>query len=234
MRQLASVQYFAATWNDHGLQLHQYFPGQIHAERPDGSRLSLNVQTRYPWNGRVEILVEECLGEWRLDLRLPGWLRGASLAVNGQPADLPMINGTYAHVDTCPAGTQIVLDLDMEPQFLQPNPRVDMLRGSLAIQRGPLVYCLEQADQASDLNLMDITVNPHLALKTAWHGDLLEGVFTIEAQGNVHTMRSLEDNLYLLANTFQLTQRGVSLTAVPYYAWANRGAGAMRVWIPAA
>ena len=233
MRQIASVQYFGATWNDLGLQLHQYFPGQIRAERPDGSRLSLNVQTRFPWNGRVEILVEECLGEWRLDLRLPGWLRGASLTVDGQPAHLPVINGTYAHVYTCPAGTRIVLDMDMEPHFLQSNPRVDMLRGSLAIQRGPLVYCLEQADQASGLNLMDITLNPHLPLKAAWHGDLLDGVFTVEAQGYAHNMQAWEEDLYLLANTFQLTQRSVALTAVPYYAWANRGAGAMRVWIPA-
>ena len=242
MRQIASVQDFAATWNERGLQLHQYFPGQIRAERPDGSRLSLNVQTRYPWNGRVEIGVEECLGEWDLELRLPGWLRGApyrgsrgaTLQVNGQPADLIDLNGTYARIPACSAGTQITLEFSMAPYFLQPNPRVDMLRGSLAIQRGPLVYCLEQADQPEGLNLLDVAASPQQVLQDTWRGDLLDGVFTVQAQGISRSPQTGQDDLYLPAGTFQLTQRSLTLTAVPYFAWANRGPGQMRVWIPMA
>lgn len=233
MRQIASIQYFGATWNEDGLQLHQYFPGHIRAERPDGSRLSLSVQTRFPWNGRVEVQVEECQGEWNLQMRLPGWTQGASLQVNGLAAELPSMNGTYAHVGQVQSGAQIVLELGMTPYYLQPHPRADALRGSLAIQRGPMVFCLEQADQPEGLELLDVAVSPHLALKEAWRGDLLEGVVTVQVQGVVRSMQGWQDDLYLPFSTYQSTRRGVMLTAVPYYAWANRGAGAMRVWIPA-
>jgi DUF1680 family protein len=234
MRQIASIQYFGATWNERGLQLHQYFPGQIRAERPDGSRLSLRVQTRFPWNGRIEVQVEECTGAWELQLRLPGWTKSASLKVNGQPAELPSMSGTYAHVPGLQTGMHVTLELGMEPYYLQPNPRADALRGCMAIQRGPLVFCLEQADQPEGLNMLDVAVSPHQSLQDSWRGDLLEGVVTVQVQGFLRSAQGWQDDLYQPYNTYQTTQRNVGLTAVPYYAWANRGAGAMRVWIPAA
>jgi DUF1680 family protein len=122
----------------------------------------------------------------------------------------------------------------MEPYYLQPNPRADALRGCLAIQRGPLVFCLEQADQPEGLNMLDVVVSPHQSLQDSWRGDLLEGVVTVQVQGFLRSAQGWQDDLYQPYNTYQTTQRNVALTAVPYYAWANRGAGAMRVWIPAA
>ena len=232
MRQLASVQQYAATWNEHGAQLHLYFPSQVQVERPDGSHLALNIQTRYPWNGRVEIFVDVCVGQWQLDLRVPGWARGAELQVNGKPADMPIIVGAYARVAQCQPGDRIVLDLGMQPAYLQPNPRVDALRGSLAIQRGPLIYCLEGADQAEGISLLDVAVIPSLVLSDAWQGSLLGGVMTVQALGVWLNPAAWQDELYLAAGTVQGSRQAVSLTAVPYFAWANRGPGPMRVWIP--
>ena len=169
MRQIASVQHFAATWDEGGVQIHQYLPGTIRAARPDGSRLQLEVKTRFPWDGRVEISVVEAQrgmadvsAPARLGARMP-------LKVNGEPANLPMVSGSYARVNRAlQAGDQVSLELSMEPYYVQPNPRVDDLRGSLAIQRGPLIYCLEQADQPENVNLLDAGVNPYLPLQDAW------------------------------------------------------------------
>ena len=120
----------------------------------------------------------------------------------------------------------------MAPYYLQPDPRVDDLRGSLAILRGPLVYCLEQIDQSPDLNLMDVAVNPYLPLEETWRADLLGGVVTLQTSGVMRTPDAWQEDLYLPFGSVQSPQRAATLTAVPYFAWANRGPGAMRVWLP--
>jgi uncharacterized protein len=233
MRQIASVQHFAASWDDQGIQLHQYFPGSIYAERPDGGRIMLEVHTRYPWEGRISVRVVAVTGDWQLSLRLPGWSRGCVLKVNGQASNLPIMSGAYARVSpACQAGDEIVLDLTIAPYYLQANPRIDALRGSLAIQRGPLVYCMEQNDQSRAVDLLDVAVNSYLPLQDTWRGDLLGGIVTIQTSGVIRTPETWQEELYLPTGAVQSTQRVTTLTAIPYYAWANRGAGAMRVWIP--
>ncbi len=233
MRQIAAVQHFAATWDESGVQLHQYMPGTIRVERPDGSHMQLEVKTRFPWDGKVEITVVEAEGEWQMALRLPTWARECRLSVDGQPVNLPMFSGSYARINRgLKAGEGVTLELSMAPYYVQANPRVDDLRGSLAIRRGPMIYCLEQADQPESVNLLDAAINPYLPLQEAWQADLLGGVMTVRTQGILRTPEAWQDNLYLPNGTVQATQRTVNLTAVPYYAWANRGPGAMRVWIP--
>lgn len=233
MRQIASIQHFAATWDEEGIQIHQYLPGTIRAERPDGSTLVLHVQTRFPWEGRVEIKVAEVSGKWQLSLRLPGWANDCTLQVNGRPGNLPMVSGAYAHVHSnCQTGDTIVLDLLMTPYYVQPNPRVDDLRNCLAIQRGPLIYCLEQVDQPENANLLDIAANRYQPLLDTWRPNLLGGVTTVQATVVVRSPETWQDELYLPAGTTQPTQRMFTAIAVPYFAWANRSPGAMRVWIP--
>jgi DUF1680 family protein len=208
-------------------------PGTIRVARPDGSHLQLEVKTRFPWDGKVEISVVEAVGEWQMALRLPTWARECKLSVDDQPANLPMFSGSYARINpSLRAGQQVTLELSMAPYYVQANPRVDDLRGSLAIRRGPLIYCLEQADQPENVSLLDAAINPYLPLQDAWQAGLLGGVMTVRTQGIMRTPEAWQDNLYLPDGTVQTTQRTVTLTAVPYYAWANRGPGAMRIWIP--
>ena len=119
----------------------------------------------------------------------------------------------------------------MVPVLIEPNPRVDAIRTSLCIQRGPIIYCLEQADQP-DLNLLDARVRADAPIHSRWREDLLGGVVTVEVEGQVVEQGIWEDHLYLPAAERELAVRPTPLTAVPYYAWANRSPGAMRVWIP--
>jgi DUF1680 family protein len=229
MRQIAVVGHYVATVDETGLQVHQYASARIEAKLK-----VLRVETDYPWDGRVKVTVEKTDGDaWRLALRVPGWCEGASLQVNGQAVEAAATGGTYATVERAwQVGDVVELDLPMEPWLTAPNPRVDAIRGSLAIERGPLVYCLEQVDQEPNLNLLDVRIAPEASLHATRREDLLGGVVAIEAQGTVVDIGAWQDALYRPVHTEDLPQREVTLTVVPYYAWANRGPGAMRVWIP--
>jgi hypothetical protein len=234
MRQITSIGHYIATQDAEGVQLHQYIPAKIHVEHFDGFQLSIRIQTDYPWDGRVKVIIDETgPSPWRLRLRVPGWCTAASLQVNGQLLNDSLFGSTYADVKRVwRAGDVIELHFPMQPRFIQPNPRIDAVRGSLAIERGPLVYCIEQADQPSDTNLLDIQIDRNGALVDSWQENLLGGVVAVEVQGVMVDVRSWEDQLYRPLTLETLPQSKVKLIAIPYYAWANRGPGAMRVWFP--
>ncbi|MGA9349378.1 MAG: beta-L-arabinofuranosidase domain-containing protein [Anaerolineae bacterium] len=234
MRQIAMVGHYMATVDETGLQVHQYASARMEAELGTGQRVVLRTETEYPWDGRVKVTVEETDGAtWQLALRVPGWCDGASLQVNSQAVEAATTGGTYATIERAwQVGDVVELDLPMVPRLTAPNPRIDAIHGSLAIERGPLVYCLEQIDQEPNLNLLDVRIAPEASLQATRREDLLGGVVAIEAQGAVIDIGAWQDELYRPAPTEDLPQREVALTAVPYYAWANRGPGTMRVWIP--
>jgi DUF1680 family protein len=192
------------------------------------------METDYPWDGQVTVTVEETDGDgWELALRVPGWCEGASLRVNGHAIDVAAASGTYVAVERpWQAGDVVSFDMPMQPRLVEPHPRVDAVRGCLAIERGPLVYCLEGVDQEPGLDLLDVRIPSDASLRAIRRGDLLGGVVVVEAEGAVVDAGSWRDELYRPAPVADLPQRPVTLTAVPYYAWANRGPGAMRVWIP--
>jgi DUF1680 family protein len=118
------------------------------------------------------------------------------------------------------------------------NPRVDPTRGSLAVQRGPVVYCFEEADQDTAVDLDDVAIDPATPLRTEWRDDLLGGVMAVEAAGSTVDTSGWGDQLYLPLDAYRSSDfnrylgHPITLVGIPYYAWANRGAGKMRVWIP--
>jgi len=234
MRQIALVGHYAVTVDESGLQLHQYVSTRIEAGLEGGRCVVLRVETDYPWDGKVRVVIEETDGNaWKLALRVPGWCEGANLRVNGEAVEVAAASGAYAAIERAwQTGDVVELDMPIKPRLVEPNPRVDAIRGSLAIERGPLVYCLEEVDQQPGLNLLDVRIAPEASLQAVWREDLLGGVVVVEAQGAVVDAGAWQDELYRPARTEDLPQREVVLTAVPYYAWANRGPGTMRVWIP--
>jgi DUF1680 family protein len=119
--------------------------------------------------------------------------------------------------------------MDMPVQAVFANPAVRQLEGRLAIQRGPLIYCLESADHG-DLVLDQISINPqNIANFTATHrSDLLGGVTVIEGQGKVIDEKTWEGGLY---NSRPAREKDIAITAIPYFAWDNRTPGEMRVWL---
>jgi hypothetical protein len=194
------------------------------------------TETEYPWQGRVRLTVERTPARaWALSPRLPGWSLGADVRVNGSPVDPPVPADGYLNLKRVwQRGDTVELDLHLEPRLVEPHPWIEPTRGCLAIERGPLVYCLEQRDHPQ-ARLYDLELDMGGRLTSCWQGDLLGGVELVRAGGFEVDSTAWEHQLYRPMGTGPAPSlRPAELTAIPYYAWANRGPGAMRVWLPVA
>jgi DUF1680 family protein len=230
MRLLASLAQYLVTTDDTGLQVHLYNTATVNAERP--TPVSVAIQTDYPWQGLVKISIEKANGsDWQLRLRVPGWCSKSIVTINGQLVESPPIEAGYLVLERAwQPGDIVELALDMPANLIEPHPHIDAVRDCLAIQRGPIVYCLEAMDYP-DIDLMDIRIEETSPLQTAWRDDL--DLMVIRSSANELKKIDWHNRLYRnLARHDVSLDRQVPLTAIPYYAWGNRGANAMRVWIP--
>lgn len=237
MRFLAMLEHYVATTGDGGVQIHQYVSATIDATAGSAGAVRLSVDTRYPWDGLIRIKVEKAEGgPWPLRLRVPAWSEEAALSVNGQPVDASHRHLGYVTVHRpWRAGDVVELRLDVAPTLYEAHPRVDSAANAVAIKRGPIVYCLEQADQAPGVDVLSVQIDEMAPLSTEWAPGLLGGVVTIGADGFLLEGDAWKDQLYRkLGQGASPARRPVRLKAIPYYAWANRGPNAMRVWIPRA
>src|SRR5581483_6355277 len=156
MRLLASLHHYLATVSENGIQLQQYASSTIRTTVPGAGPVELAVQTGYPWSGTIAVdVVSSVDAEWTLSLRIPAWARAAT--VDGEPAG-PGGYGDLTH--RWRAGDRVVLELDVSPRLTAPNPRIDAVRGCVALERGPIVYCVEQHDVPGGADLADVAVDP--------------------------------------------------------------------------
>ncbi len=230
MRTLASLQHYLATRDEAGVQLHHYASG--------ARRGRCAWRTGYPWDGRVEIEVDRGPATWTLGLRVPAWAEGAT--VDGEPAPA----GGYARVRrSWRPGDTVTLELPLAPRLTAPHPRIDAVRGCLAIERGPLVYCVEGADAPAGALLDDLRLDAGAPLSEVRRSDLLGGIVAVEGAGVEARADWDPDWAYAPAAPGHSAAGGsgpgdsgreVRLVAVPYALWGNRGDGPMRVWIPTA
>jgi DUF1680 family protein len=235
MRLLASLGHYFATVSHKGLQIHQYGQSSIEAELRSGREVGVAVETNYPWDGRVVLTVTHTDSQpWELRLRRPRWCTLPALRVAGQPVEVAGHGASYIAIERVwQPGERVELTLPMAPRLVEANPRLESARDCAAIERGPIVYCLEQCDSPT-ASVLAVQIDPSAPLGTNWQPDLLGGVCVVHARGvGVETEPWADDGLYRPLGPDPLVARQpVSLTAVPYYAWANREPGAMRVWIP--
>jgi uncharacterized protein len=233
MRLLASLEHYLASGDDDGLQIHQYVTGRY----TDSHGIAVRCETDYPWHGTIALTVEDTPADrpWTLSLRVPQWCRDVRVRCGEESYDGPVTDGWLRLTRTWAPGDRVVLELALEPRLTAADPRVDAVRGCVAIERGPLVYCLEQVDHPGG-GLDDIVVDTTRPLAVKHRPDLLGGVTTVVAAGR---RRHLPDPgwwPYRPVDTVDGSSSDdgepVELTAVPYYAWANREDGSMRVWLP--
>jgi DUF1680 family protein len=231
MRLLASLGHYVATRDGSGLQVHQYVPGRI-----DAGAAAVRLETDYPWDGRVRITVEAAGGEsWTLALRVPGWCSGARVRAAGREAGAAPGPDGYLRLERAwQRGDAVELDLPIEPRLTEAHPWVEATHGRVAIERGPLVYCLEQADHPG-APVPDLEIDVTAPLAARWDAAVLSGVTVVRASGFQVDRAGWTGRLYRPYEADDgPSRRPVELTAVPYYAWANRDPGPMRVWIPRA
>lgn len=193
-----------------------------------GREVVLQVRTNYPWEGTIEVqVVEGAPVEFGLHLRIPDWCAQPRLTLNGKPLPLEIQKGYAVVRRHWQPEDRLTLELPMTPVWMEAHPRVEADRWQVAIQRGPLVYCLEEIDQPAPLERMAVdTTSP---LRYRWEPNLLNGIGVIEGGAVVLDDDSAWGNrLYRpLARRQRATFR-----AIPYYAWHNRQPCPMRVWMP--
>jgi len=212
--------------------VHLYAEGVARITLPDGREVELKQKTRYPWDGEITLEVNG-EGRFSLLLRVPAWCEaGAKLEINGQPFAGAVEAGTYVKVERAwGRGDTIHLSLPMPVRQVESHPYAIENRQRVALLRGPLLYCVEQAGN-SGLDPRDIVLPDRAEFSASFQPDLLGGV--VELRGQVDVAPPDEDwthRLYRTGRSVKQARRSVEVQAIPYYAWANREPGPMQVWL---
>ena len=210
----ASLHHYVATGDERSIQLHLLAAGRVSSPAAE-----LEIETAYPWDGRVEVTVRRPVEGFELALRIPQWCPQAEVSVGGAAGDVLAGDGGCARA-TPRDGERVVLNFAMPPRLISAHPRVDAVRGQVALARGPVVYCAEQADHDVPLDHLRIDPNRPPAAKN--------GRF----EGVARAADPASDVLYAEYAPPSPATAETRLTAIPYFRWANRGPGPMRVWIP--
>ena len=224
-RLMASLQSYTATGTASGIQLHLYAAGTVVS-----GAYTLDVRTLYPWDERIDITVTAAGdGPWTLALRVPAWCWDARLSVNGALVRAGAQEGYLRVTRSWTAGDVVTLVLAMPPRAVGAHPRVDAVRGSAALARGPVVYCLEHADLPSGVLLEDLELDISAPLSVGDHEIAPAAILAI-----VRRRPDSPDVLYRPLGPSPAGEEPMTVPAIPYFLWANRAPGPMRVWIPLA
>ena len=210
-----------------------------HSElKVDGKALKLTQTTEYPWNGDIRMdVTPKGKQDFTLKIRIPGWLQGQVvpgnlymysdrkqlgyvIKVNGQPVESNLEKGYFSISRKWAKGDVVEIHFDMEPRTVKANSKVEADRGRVAVERGPIVYCAEWPD--NDFSVLSVLMSRKPEFTVLREPDVLYGI--TELKTSAQTLGYDDKG--------RLTAQDVTLTLIPYYAWAHRGAGEMSVWLP--
>ena len=222
-RLVASIgTYFYGVAEDE-LALHLYCENAAEIEVV-GTNVGVKQETTYPRDGRITVtLTPETPAEFTLSLRVPGWTKGFTLAINGESSEATPEKGYLRIRHQWQAGDTITLDLQMEPEMLYAHPKVAPDQGRTALLRGPLIYCVEETDNAAPLNAYLVKDGAAVTLDQA---EGLGDTVALRIEALVESQPT-----YALYSTTPPQRRNTSLKAIPYYLWDNRAPGEMLVWL---
>ncbi|MCP4454259.1 MAG: hypothetical protein GY809_22595, partial [Planctomycetes bacterium] len=213
------------------LVVNLFAAGDAAFEMTDGTTVKLTQKTQYPWNGRVALTVtSETTTTFDLSIRIPGWAIGrpvpsdlyrftdtnvapVTLTLNGKRVSATPGQDGYVHLERqWKAGDRVTLDLPMPIRRIHAHTNIEADQGKVSLMRGPIVYCIEAADNP-DADVLNVALPPEADLQAEHRSALLGGVTVLQGKGTDDQGQS------------------VSLTAIPYYAWTNRDRGAMTLWM---
>jgi uncharacterized protein len=228
--------YFYSTSSD-GIYLHLYDNSELDWHLENGVGLKVTQKTNYPWDGAMEVTVTPAQPtDFTFYLRIPGWADRVGVAVNGKtvagakPGEYLPITRRWA------AGDVIHLQMEMPVHVLQANPQVTDDAGRVAVQRGPIVYCMEGLDQPQGMEMSDLAMDLGHKSGTQFQSelkhDLLGGVVVLRHPGVAYDKTASRTALYSRYSGKPDQSRSVPLTFIPYYAWSNREQTSMQVWTP--
>lgn len=228
-RLLMSLGQYIYTIRSNTIYTHLYISSTTTLEI-DGVPITLRQATNYPWEGTVSFSINmEQEMRMTLALRIPGWCRKARLTINGNSVDLAsdsIVNG-YAMINRdWHSDDQVELELTMPIEVMQAHPQVRANAGKVAITRGPVVFCLEEVDNGS--NLSAITLPHNAEFSATFDKELLGGTVVITSEA-FRTDESAWDNR--LYRPIDMKLQPVTIKAIPYGLWGNRTPGEMLVWM---
>jgi DUF1680 family protein len=204
------------------------------------SEVPIAIETNYPWEGLVKVKIDpRAKTRFALHLRVPGWAQHQpvpgdlyrftsssdqkiSLNINGKPVPVEVKNGYAVISRDWKKGDIVELGLPLEVREVAAHEKVTQNSDRIALQRGPLVYCIEGADNEG--KALNVVARKNNQYTTAFQPDVLGGVVAIQFEALVIEGGSTGENL--------VHSRQKTVTAIPYYAWANRGQNEMQVWLP--
>jgi hypothetical protein len=232
-RILASLPgYFYAT-SKAGVYVHFYHNSELNWHLDNGTGLKMTQRTDYPWKGDVSITVTPAQpAEFTIYTRIPGWSATSTVTVNGSLVN-GAASGHYLGINRrWNPGDRLELHFDMQPRLLAANPQVIEDNGKVAVQRGPLVYCMEQLDEPGQIGDL-LLAKSQAAFESEYNANLLGGILVLKHAGEEYAPSLSSEPLYEPLDTSQARKtKPVELTLIPYYAWANRERTPMEVWIP--
>ncbi len=227
-RLLASLGQYIYSHHENELYVHLYVGGSV-AFDVDGKAIKLTQQTEYPWDGKIHLQIDTVAPiAFTLALRIPGWCRAPEISINGENVLISsVLQKGYAKLQRVwQAGDLIELDLPMQVERVQAHPNVRANCGRVALQRGPLVYCLEEIDNGKNLN--DLVLPCEENLDVQFEKNLLGGIAVITGNAKRRALDEWESTLY---KTDVSKREDNALKAIPYFAWDNREPGEMLVWM---
>ncbi|EMP0249635.1 TPA: glycoside hydrolase family 127 protein [Klebsiella michiganensis] len=228
-RVLTSLGHYIYTPHDDVLYINLYVGNSV--EIPVGNEaLRLRISGNYPWQEQVKIVIDSSSPvNHTLALRLPDWCDKPQVTLNGAPVTQDVRKG-YLHISHLwQEGDTLQLTLPMPVRRIYGNPLVRHQAGQVAVQRGPLVYCLEQADNGEQLHNLQL---PRDARFSAVEG---KGIFArkilLQAPGYKQTAKDAENQALWHYDRAPSSRQPQVLTFIPWFSWANRGEGEMRIWV---
>jgi DUF1680 family protein len=232
VRTVSEVADYAYSVSDKGLYFNLYGGNALNTVLKDGSKIKLDQQTEYPWDGKVVITMQQAPSKnYSVFLRIPGWCEGASLKINGQAVEMPLAASSYAELNRkWKAGDKIELLLPMPVRLMESNPLVEETRNQVAVKRGPVVYCLESTDLPAGQKVFNISLSTKNDLKPEYITIDNSPIMSLTGKADVKNESNWNNKLY--REVSDKDSKKVNIRLIPYYAWGNRGHVDMETWIP--
>jgi DUF1680 family protein len=234
VRTIAEVSDYAYSVSDKGLWFNLYGGNTLSTKLKDGTPIKLTQTTNYPWDGKITIRLDEVPGDkaFSIFLRIPGWCKGASIKLAGQPVpQLDTSPGAYTQLNAVwRKGMVIELNLPMPVTMMEANPLVEETRNQVAVKRGPVVYCLESADLAKGQKVFNIALSAQNELKPEMIMIDNSSVMSLVGKADLRNESGWKNQLYKEVTSPK--QNAVDVRLIPYYAWGNRGHVDMETWMP--
>lgn len=232
LRTLCEVQDYAYSIGKDEIYVNLYGENTLSTKLESAGDITIEQKTDYPWNGKIDITVAKLKGkkDFTLKLRIPAWCEGATVSVNGEACNIDTQSESYIAVSRkWKKGDVLTLNMPMKTKLIEANPLVEESRGQIAVQRGPVVYCLE----SNDINGLDIdNIAIPLDAKFTPVEINIDGsrIMALDTEAYNRTEASWKNVLYREVSN---KKNKVKIRLIPYYAWGNRGKSEMTVWIPA-